>query len=85
MNEQFKTFLSFLKEKGCYEAFKNYYYLVEEKEPAYHDNLSIKKLVCTQIYDIFIFSFYWGNTTEGWDYWNEIDNNWKELVNENGW
>lgn len=85
MEEQLKIFLSFLKKKGCYEAFKGYYYLVEEKEPTYHNNLSIKKLLWTEIDDVILFSFYWGNTSEGYDYWNEIDNDWRELVDENGW
>ena len=85
INEQFKTFLSFLKKKGCYETFKYYYYLVEEKEPTYHNNLSIKKLLWTEIDDVILFSFYWGNTSEGWDYWNSIDNDWRELVDNYGW
>lgn len=85
MNEQLKIFLSFLKKKGCYESFKENYYLVEEREPTYHDNLSIEKFLHIEIDDVILYSFDWLCTSEGWDYWSDIDDNWRVVVLENGW
>lgn len=85
MKKELKTFLLFLKKKGCYEAFKNYYYLIEEKEPTYHDNLSIEQFLRIEINDVILYSFDWLHTSEGWDYWSEIDDDWRELVDNYGW
>lgn len=85
MNEQLKIFLSFLKKKGCYEAFKENYYLMEEKLPDYHDNLSIEEFLDAEMYDVIMFSFDWDDSKEGYYYWNKIDDDWRELVDEYGW
>lgn len=85
INKLYKIFISFLKRKGCYEAFKDYYYNKEKEIPNYHDNLSLKQYINEEMDDVIMFSFYWDNTSEGWDYWDKIDDDWRELVNENGW
>lgn len=85
MNEQFKTFLSFLKKKGCYESFKENYYIIEEKFPDYHDNLSIEEYLDAEINDVILYSFDWLSTSEGYYYWNKIDDDWRNLVDEYGW
>ena len=85
INKKYKTFISFLKKKGCYESFKENYYIIEEKEPTYHDNLSIKQSLYIGINDVILYSFDWLSTSEGWDYWSEIDDDWRVVVFENGW
>lgn len=85
IGDKFKIFISFLKKKGCYESFKENYYIIEEKEPTYHDNLSIKQSLYIGINDVILYSFDWLSTSEGWDYWNEIDDDWRVVVFENGW
>ena len=85
IDKKFKIFISFLKKRGCYEAFKNYYYLIEEKEPTYHYNLSIKQFLHIEIDDVILYSFDWLHTSEGWDYWDKIDDDWRVIVLENGW
>lgn len=85
INKLYKIFISFLKRKGCYEAFKDYYYNKEKEIPNYHDNLSLKQYINEEMDDVIMFSFDWDESLEGYDYWDKIDDDWRELVNENGW
>ena len=85
INKKYKTFISFLKEKGCYESFKDYYYNKEKEIPNYHDNLSLKQYINEEMDDVIMFSFDWDESLEGYDYWDKIDDDWRELVEKYGW
>lgn len=85
INKKYKTFISFLKETGCYESFKDYYYNKEKEIPNYHDNLSLKQYINEEMDDVIMFSFDWEDTLEGYFYWDKVDDDWRELVDEYGW
>ena len=85
MDYKFKTFISFLKKKGCYESFKENYYLVEKERPYYHHKTSVRRLFYDDVWEVILMAFDWENTLEGHHYWDAIDDDWRDLVDENGW
>lgn len=85
IDKKYKIFISFLKKKGCYESFKDYYYNKEKEIPNYHDNLSLKQYINEEMEDVIMFSFDWDESLEGYNYWDKIDDDWRELVDEYGW
>lgn len=92
-------FLNFLKENDCFDKFKNNWYSLERRsyrgfktDKIYNFKLYFNPTIVHQdtfapwdyycrsiIYD----SFCWSDTPEGWDYWYDIDDLWREYFYEN--
>lgn len=85
IDEKFKIFISFLKKKGCYESFKENYYNIERERPHYHYESSIVRLFYDDVEEVILMAFEWDDTLEGHYYWDMIDDDWRDLVDENGW
>lgn len=92
-------FLKFLKKNDCFDKFKNNWYSLKrrshrgfEKDNCYNFKLYFNPTIVWQdafapwyyycrsvIYD----SFNWNKTSEGFDYWYNIDDLWREYFFEN--
>lgn len=59
-----RLFLSFLKEHGCYEKYKENYYDIEKRFPKYHKGLSFEELFYSNPYNIIELAFIWELTDE---------------------
>lgn len=78
MRQRTKLFIDFLKENKCYSQYKDNFFRFGHYD-SFGDFIHYQRSIN------WIDAFYWGNTSEGWDYWNSIDNDWRDLVYENGW
>lgn len=81
-----RLFLSFLKEHGCYEKYKENYYDIEKRFPKYHKGLSFEELFYSNPYNIIELAFIWELTDEDMlFYWNMINKRWQRFLVRNNW
>lgn len=81
-----RLFLSFLKEHGCYEKYKENYYDIEKRFPKYHKGLSFEELFYSNPYNIIELAFIWELTDEDMlFYWNMINKRWQRFLIHNNW
>ena len=78
MRQRTKLFIDFLKENNCYIKFKDNFY-----SNGYYD--SFADLIQNRRSADWMDAFEWGDTLEGHHYWDAIDDDWRDLVDENNW
>lgn len=74
-----RRFTRFLKEKNAFYAFRRDYdvYFYFRAQP---------HITCRQylnrvpIYDYITYAFHWMDAPEGYDFWNNIDKEWRNIV-----
>lgn len=83
---ELRIFLSFLKEIGCYEKYKENYFK-EFPVPLIRGNkrLTFEEFFYENIYRVIDKSFHWSITDEGLGYWVKIDAEWKKIVIDYDW
>lgn len=79
-----RLFLSFLKEHGCYEKYKENYYDIEKRYPKYHKGLSFEEFFYSNPYRIIEYSFVWESTDDMFFYW-KINRRWQRFLIHNNW
>ena len=99
ISDFYYNLLNFLKENDCFDKFKNNWYSLKrrryrgfKKDKIYNFKLYFNPTIVCQdtftpwhyycrgvIYD----AFPWNSTPEGFDYWYNIDDLWREYFYEN--
>ena len=74
-----KIFTRFLKEKGAFYAFRrnfDTYFLFPSQTPV----TCRQYLDMVKIYNYITHAFHWMDMPEGYDFWNNIDKEWRNIV-----
>ena len=67
--KEFEQFRLFLIENDVLDRYIKYAY-IERTERKYVEHLYIRKIID--------WAFMWNTTEEGWDFWRELDNKWRD-------
>lgn len=81
-----RLFLSFLKEHGCYEKYKEEYCDIEKYLPKYHRGLSFEEFFYDSPYMTIERAFMWNMMEDDMCfYWNIINKRWQRFLIHNNW
>lgn len=76
MKNSAKIFLLWLKEHDCYGQYK-------ENFISYHLHCSFSTFISEYIpYSYLSSAFFWADTSQGWDYWQELNWKWVDFLEE---
>jgi len=73
IKRKLKKFTRFLKENNCYNEYFNNY------DKGYAE-VSFINLLGNSYYNLFYCAFYWGESKEGFEYWDKINAKWLRLI-----
>lgn len=73
----YHTFSSFLKDRGCEDAFNSAF---EKANPGYRLDETLWEILSGDEY-FFSRAFNWSQTAEGREFWLEIDKEWEKTCN----
>jgi hypothetical protein len=76
MKNSAKIFLLWLKEHDCYGQYK-------ENFISYRLHCSFSTFISEYIpYSYLSSAFFWADTSQGWDYWQELNWKWVDFLEE---
>lgn len=75
IKRKLKKFTRFLKENNCYNEYFNNYDICDV-----HNRFL--RLIINNYRQLFLFSFNWRKTKEGYKFWSNLDNKWFKYINE---
>lgn len=81
-----EEFATFLKKNDCYDKFlKNFQIQLEEEKTPIHKFYNLNDYIKNIPREEFLqFPFYWIDTSEGEDYWDNLEGEWMDIANKDG-